>query len=543
MSTRRAFHAGLLVAVVVFGLALRLLGIRMGLPYHHHWDEGWIIDSAVSMLRKANGVPLSFQHGAPLMRLAELGYLATHGWRLPVDLDVEGAQVAVFLAGRTVTALLTASASVAVYWAAWSAEPSRARAPWVALSSALAYAAAWELVLHSRYAMTDASLAALCAWSLAFAGAYLRTVKLRWALASIVVAGVATGFKLPSFLTDVIPILALLARVPPTRRGRLAYRCLLLAAVPLVAVIFVVLNPHVVDHAGDAARDIIGRMKQTHVGGASPIYLRTPGLPHLMSALWAIAGHFLHRSMGVSFLFTAVAIAGLASAVRHKRLIVTIALVHAILVILSDALPNRVFWIRYYIGVTPCLALGFGFGVVWLWDVARDRLAGSTRSIAQAAIAAAVVLGLVVSPLGYALAAEAHDVDPRAAAVVWIARDVGDGSARVGVTPDVFGKEGAYSGLQELVMKPAPRLTTEDLTKCPSGAGRDHGPEYLLNASYRDPKTGDPADPYGPRWFFTDCPGYERVASFGPDPYEYDAATQPNWISGGQVVVLRRTAR
>jgi 4-amino-4-deoxy-L-arabinose transferase-like glycosyltransferase len=479
MSARRAFHASLLLAVVALALALRLLGLRMGLPFHHHWDEGWILDSTAEMLRKGNDVPRSYQHGAPLMRLAELGYLLTHGWRLPVDLDVQGAQVALFMVGRVAGVLISASGAVAVYWAAWSSEPSRARAPWVALASALAYAAAWELVLHSRYAMTDASLAALAAWSLAFAGAYLRTGNLVWALASIVAAGLATAFKLPSFLTDVVPILALLARAPSTRRGRLAHELVLLAAIPLVAVLFVALNPHVVDHAGDASRDILGRMRQTHEGGASPIYLRTPGLPHLMSALWAIGGHFLHREMAVSFAFTAVAIAGLVSAVRRRRLIVGIALVHALLVILSDALPNRVFWIRYYLGATPCLALGFGYGVVALWEAARDRLAGPQRSVALAAIAGAVVLGLVVSPLGYALAANAHDVDPRAAAVAWIARDSGDRTVRVGVTPDVFGKDGAYAGLRELVMRPAPRLLVQELTSCPA----DPGPEYVLDAS------------------------------------------------------------
>src|ERR1019366_4386235 len=169
--------------------------------------------------------------------------------------------------------------------------------------------------------------------------------------------------------------------------------------------VFVFFNPHVIDRAGDASRDIVGRMKQTHDGGASAIYLRQPGLPHLASALRAIGLHFMHRTPAVSLAFTAVALGGLAASVRAKRTIVAIALLHAVIVVLSVALPNRVFWIRNYIVVTPCLCLGFGHGLVALIEKARGR------AIATAAIGLVVAAGLVVAPLGYAIAGEEAQED------------------------------------------------------------------------------------------------------------------------------------
>src|SRR5450432_675849 len=384
---RRPLRAVLLGAIVVLGAVVRFLEIRMGLPFHHHWDEGWIVDSAADMLRHGSDVPRSYQYGAPLMRLTEFAFLATHGWRLPVELDVEEAQVTLYAMARMATAVIASSGVVAVYWAGSRSEPSRARGGRIGLASALAYATAWELVLHSRYGVTDACLVALTAWTMAFAAMYASTRRLAWAFASVLAAGVTTAFKVPGLVTVVVPVAALLlVRAPSSRRGAFLYRLVLVAAIPTVAGMYVLFNPHVIDRAGDAARDIIGRMKQTHDGGSSSIYLRDPGIPHLASALRAIAIHFLHRTAVLSLLFTAVALGGLVSAVRSKRTIVTVALAHAILLVLSVALPNRVFWIRNYLVVTPCLCLGFGYGLVGLIEEVRARLGPPRRAMALAAI-------------------------------------------------------------------------------------------------------------------------------------------------------------
>ena len=534
MPCRRAARAALVSGVVLLGLVVRLLGIRMGLPFHHHWDEGWIADSAAEMLRQGSDVPRSYQYGAPLIRLTEFAFLAARGRLAPVELTPDDAQVALYVMARVITAVIASSGTVAVYWAGWCSEPSRPRAFRVGLASALMYATAWELVLHSRYGVTDACLVGLTAWTLAFAAAYARTRRLAWALASVVAAGLTTAFKVPGVVTAIVPIAALLAVRPrSSRRGALLSRLLLLAAVPIVVGVFVFFNSHVIDRAGDASRDIVGRMKQTHDGGASAIYLRQPGLPHLASALWAIGLHFMHRTPAVSLAFTAVALGGLAASVRAKRTIVAIALLHAVIVVLSVALPNRVFWIRNYIVVTPCLCLGFGHGLVALIEKARGR------AIATAAIGLVVAAGLVVAPLGYAIAGEEAQEDPRTRAIDWIQRHTAaDGAAQVAVTPGVFAKDtpGTYPALRDLEARPNVRIAGSDIDGCPA----PDGPDYIVDASYRDPKNADPGDPYAPQWLFKECPGYDAVAAFDSNPYEYDDDTQPTWIGRVSLVVLRR---
>lgn len=542
---RRSVQAVLLAAILGLGLGVRLLGIRMGLPFHHHWDEGWIVDSAADMLRHGNDVPRSYQHGEPLMRLTELTFLALRGLRPPFDLTTEDAQVTLFLIARVLSAAITSSGVVAIYATARLSEPSRPRAARVALASALMYGVAWEFVLHSRYGMADACVVGLIAWILASSAAYAATRNLVWAAASIILVGVAGAFKLPGSLTLVMPIATLLAVRPPSSRGgRLLYRLLLVAAVPIVLGEYVFFNPHVIDRAGDAARDIVGRMKQTHDGGASAVYLRQPGLPHLASALWAIATHFLHRTVVLSLVMTAVTLKGLVFALKQKRTMVAVALLYAVALVLSVALPNRVLWIRYYIGVIPCMSLGFGYGVVRLVEDMRVRFATrpGRRVMATAAIVVATGLALVVAPLGYAMAAEKMQPDTRTQAIDWIAAHAPAGGAtQVALTPNVFGKgaQGNYPGLNELEARPNLRFAPSDLEACPAS----NGPDYIVDASYQDLHKADPSDVYAPLWLFETCPGYERVASFEPDPYEYDAVTQPNWVGRVSAVVLRRGDR
>jgi 4-amino-4-deoxy-L-arabinose transferase-like glycosyltransferase len=441
-----------------------------------------------------------------------------------------------------VTALISASGVVGVYLAGRISERGSPRAPQVALAGALLYAVASELVMHSRYAVTDACLVGLTAWTLAFAAAYIATRHLVWGAASIVSAGVTFAFKAPGLLTAVIPVVAL-AGFPPRGGSRVrtgAYRLLLLAALPVVVGSYVALNPHVIDRSQDAINAVVGRMRQMRDGGASPYYIRTPGLPHLMSALWAIASGFLHRSPPVALLLSLVAVAGIVIGLRRRRPVILVALLHASAVLLVFALPNRVLHIRNYLPVIPCLCLGFGIGVVALVEAAGAR---STRWRAPTTAAAvlALALVLVVWPLSDAISAERMHEDPRAAAIGWVSRNVGQGSvADVGLTSTVCGK-GALgdpkAGVLRLLEHPNLHFLAKDLDECPAPQA---GPAYIVDASHQDPRKADPADPSGPVWLFLDCPGYDRVASFEPNPFEHDVTMTPNWWGRLNVIVLRR---
>jgi hypothetical protein len=355
-------------------------------------------------------------------------------------------------------------------------------------------------------------------------------------------AGVTFAFKVPGLVTAVIPVVAL-AGFPPRGGSRVrtgAYRLLLLAALPVVLGTYAVFNPHVIDKSQDAVNDILGRMRQTRDGGASPYYIRTPGLPHLMSAMWTIGRGFLHRSMPVAVLLSMIAIAGIAIGLRRRQPVIVVALLHASAVLLVFALPNRVLWIRNYLAVIPCLCLGFGIGIVALHEAARAR-SSRWRSPATAAAVVALALVLVVWPLSDAVSAERLHDDPRAAAIGWVSRSVGQGSiAEVGLTSTVCGK-GALgapkTGVLRLLERPNLRFLSKDLDECPAPQA---GPAYIVDASHQDPRKADPADPSGPVWLFRDCPGYDRVADFEPNPYEHDVSMTPNWWGRLTVIVLRR---
>src|SRR5580698_6671072 len=62
----------LAVAITTLAFTLRFLGIRFGLPYFHHWDEGWVIENTQAMLSTRDWRPHTYQYGAPPSLIAFL---------------------------------------------------------------------------------------------------------------------------------------------------------------------------------------------------------------------------------------------------------------------------------------------------------------------------------------------------------------------------------------------------------------------------------------------------------------------------------------
>ncbi len=225
-----------LCCIVVFGATLRLLGISFGLPYHHHWDEWWIADSVVGMLRRHDDVPASYQYGEPLMRLSEFAFLLAR-WVRPTAATVTSvdSQTTVYLAARIVTALVSSTGIAAIYLAAQRSRTWFWASTGRSLSASLLYAVGSELVLHSRYAVTDACLVALTAWTLAFAAMYLAWQSIACGLLSVFAAGVTFAFKMPGIMTSLVPVLAtgtLYVRASRLGQARRARGILLIAKKP-----------------------------------------------------------------------------------------------------------------------------------------------------------------------------------------------------------------------------------------------------------------------------------------------------------------------
>jgi hypothetical protein len=530
-------------ALFVFALALRGLGLRLGLPYLHHWDEGWITDSVTSMLVHHDARPLSFQYGAPLMRLTVLAY---HLARLffpiaPTD------KIALTWIARGVSVLISSTGAVACFLAGHSVA-ARLYAPSARLRSirtmtgvaaGLFYATAAELVSHARYGVTDASYVALVAWTLAMSCLFIEHRTLRWALASVVFAGLALAFKVTALPTLIIPIGALLLVAPTpaaggwwTRKRLAAARwALVLGGVPIAGAIFLALNPHVATESGRAMGDIMGRIAQTHNGGFPAFLLREPGLPHLAAAVWALISLVPSRSLALSLLASAIAAFGTVALLRRRDRAAAVAVVFAVVSVCSMALPNRTFLVRNYLLVVPVMALGFGAGLTVL----------AARFENRAWLAAAIPLALLASSaIADAVRNQLLAKDPRTRALDFIAAspEARSGTATVAFAPTVAGKGAVavfHNHIRPFLDRPGVRVVG-DVPDCNRAAAS--GATYVIVAS----TPPDPAhlSPYQEGWPFESCPGFHTVARFPTNPYEHNFAVTGTWNGRVSALVLRR---
>jgi hypothetical protein len=550
---RRWLRAVALTVVVLFGFGLRALGLRLGLPYAHHWDEEWIVDGIVHMLVTDSLVPGHFMYGAPLMHLGCGVFHLYSSWVRELS-PHDGTMLRWMI--RWVSVVISSSGAVGVYLAArWGDWDSR-RSAWVGMLAALLYATASELVAHGRYGVTDACLVALTAWTLALTARYVRAQQAAWAVAALVAAGVTVGFKVTAAPTAVIPIAALVLlparwpRVPlpfalagkgPGLVGpagnRWPHRVLLLAAVPILAGTFFALNQSFVhvDHWKDAWGDVVVRALQTHFGGFPEFQLREPGWRHMTAALSGLGSIALHRTPAVSILLAAVSVGGLVCALRERNVFYAIAVAHALIAVAAVAWPNRAFLLRNYLVATPALCLGFGFGV---WELARrvgTRVQGlrARSTLAVLAGLGATVL-LVVLPLRDAISCQRLSEDPRQRAMDFIAAHAQKGD-RIAYTPSVMGDDamGRHDHFDDHLM----RSNANDVKTCREATTARPPLDWIITANYRD---GENWVSIEDLWRFQECPGFREVARYEPNPYEHNYAVTATWDGFATAIVLQR---
>lgn len=538
----RARLAALLAAIFALALALRLLGLRLGLPYIHHWDEGWVVDSARSMLEKGDDVPTSYQYGAPLSRLIVYG-APLWQWLFPAAGPLPQDPVALRWIGRAASVAVCVTGVLPAYMAGRRAAGAGRSAQWSGLCSALLYAVAWQLVLHARYAVTDAPMAALCTWSLGATAVYLESRRLRWALLGLLFAGLAFAFKLPGLPVCIIPISALVFVRSRAERAsrRAAERALLVAAVPLVLAVFLAGNPHFIDRWAEALRDVTIRVRQMREGGFPSVYIQPSRAAHLAVALRHLALTSVQPLAPLCAGVVAVALWGLArAAFVERRAIARIAGAFAVLMLLASALSSPVFLVRNYLMVAPGLCVGFGAGAAELGRRLRQWAAAGSRGrkAAALALAGAALLALVGPPLADAAAAQALAEDARVRALRFIAERAGAGPIRVALTSSVIGKNALGGYPQVLAALEQPSLVLlQNLDSC--AAARAAGAAYVVTASYRALHR---IDPYEEQWLFKDCEGYDAVAYFPVNTHEHPLIVSPTWDGRSSVRVLARRA-
>ena len=534
-SRRATLVLAAVAALFALGLIVRWLGLRLGLPYFHHWDEVWVTSSARSMLMRGDDVPTSYQYGAPLSRWIVLAVRAREALGLEPAI-APGDEIALRWTGRLIGAAVSASGTIAMFVAGRAAAASvRDTSPVrVGLCAAAGYAFAYELVTHARYAVTDASLVAFAAWSLAFTALWVERRSLVLGLLSVLFAGIGFSLKPTGLPLLMLPLSALVLVGPrPGSPRPVFHRLLLASAAPLFFACFLFFNPHYIDRWSDALRDVTVRIAQTRNGGFPRFLLREPGLDHLGSALWGLFGHTFSRYVPVACLLASVACAGVFVALRARSVVMLVAVLHAGATVLAIAWPNKTFLLRNYLVAVPCLCLAAGF--------ALDRMAAWTRArsasrLAEAAVPVLVLGAAAIATIHDAARAQALAVDARFRALAWIEARGHQIPVRVALTPSVAGAK-ALGGSLPLSMFARPGIEIAgEVGSC--GAVGAQAPDYVIVASNRG---GEGTwSPYRELWDLTACPGYEQRAAFEASPYEHTYWVTETWDGRASAVILGR---
>lgn len=538
----RRDEALIVVALFASALLVRALGLRLGLPFYHHWDEGWVVTSARSMLEHNNDVPTSYQYGAPLSRLIVLAVRANELLHIAPHVAYSD-EVALRWIGRVIAIIISASGAIPLYFAGRSAVAGDARAGRRAgIYAAAAYAFAYELVCHGRFVATDAGLVAFAAWSLGLSGLYIQTRKLVFAITMVLAAGVAFAFKPTALPTILIPALTLMfIEEPPARSKveRYARRGLLIGAFPIFLACFFFFNPHYIDHWSSALRDLSARIAQVRDGGLPWFMVYKPGLNHLSIALWGLAGHAMSHDVPIACALSFVAVLGLVIAARRRTAVVLIAWAHAMITVVAIAWPNKAFLLRNNLIAVPAMCLGLAVGIERLSELLRRRWERARDAAASWHLAPAILLlaALIAATTRDSLKNQALSVDARLRAMDWIEKASTERSVSVAYTPTVVGKTAlAANEASRTAMKRRGLRLMGEVADCAALARL--GPEYVITASTRGPK--ETWYPYVATWPFRSCPGYTEVASFPDNPYEHSYWSAETWDGRVSAIVLRR---
>jgi hypothetical protein len=511
-------------AILLTGLALRLIGLDWGQPFVYHPDEWVVANPAMTMIRTDSWNPHLFMYPSGLIYVERLIVAVLHflepslslstatdagyaglPWRNGSNALIE--QFPFFFWGRAFVAVVGALIALPTCLAARALSN-----PVGGIAAAAAVAVAPMAVANSRYLTTDvptAALAIVTLW-LSLRGLNGRS---RWLIAAGFTAGLAASVKYNGGLVVVVPLVMLLTSRPPRewlRKPALTTAGLVVAASILG---FVLLTPAAVFHPGDVwSGGIAFQFKQYSSGHAGAegtdnaiLFLRT---------LWSGAGF----GPGLSILATI----GLVVAVfEHRRGdIAVLSFVAAYFVLI--ALPPVRFE-RNLLPLLPFLAVlaGRAIGVMTDMIVLPNRPAGAPGPVRERMpriLAGLAVIVLAATPSAAGALAEGQRLsrpDTRTIALEWIEANIPHGASigREEFTPQVPNTEYKVGFVWLLAYKPLDWY-------------RAQGFDYLITSSYN-------FDTY--RWRPLEGPFY---ASLMREPIVLDLRPDSGQ-RGPRIVVLR----
>lgn len=403
--------------LLVAAFAVRVVGIRHGLPFSYNTDEEHHFVPQAAEAADGDLDPDYYQNPSALTYLLAVVYRL----RFPGDDMTErlaADPTSVFLVSRVVVALL-GTLLVALVW--WAATRFFDRTTGLVAGAVVGFA--FLPVFYSRQALND--VPALLGVAVALVGClrvYERGERRDYLLAGAGV-GVAAGTKYlaaPMAVTVIVAV-ALGVRARTERPGRgFVWLC---AAGGAAIAALVVLNPFLVIEMDDAWRQY---RSQAEAAG-------TPKLGQTGSG-WTYYPWTLLWGLGV--LPLALAAVGAAAALRRDRARAVILVVFPVVLYLHMAGQGRFFG-RWMLPIYPTLAILAGYGTVRLASWLRGRVNSRRARVGAAALPALAAL-VIAQPLFDSIRSglTLRQVDTRTQAHEWLRQELAAG-ARLAPEPSL----------------------------------------------------------------------------------------------------------
>ena len=419
---RRWAWAGLAI-VLGGGLALRLWGVRQGLPFAYNADEAdHFVRHAIGMYEHGTLNPQYFANPPAytyaLHILYGVWYGGAHGAIRAYELHPE----AVYTLARVLAALLGTLALWLLYLAG-----TRLGGRTVGLLAAAIQAVAFLPVFYAHLALGDAPTLAPATLSLLGSAGVLRKGRAR----DYALAGVGLGLACATKYTAGIVLLPLLAAaLTAERRPRAPVGLLLAGACALAA--FLIANPYALL---DFSRLRSELAHQSSLSAEAQGKLGAPKDGGLVYYLWSLA-------WGLGLIPALAALAGAVSVWRRERALGWLLVPAALAFLLFMGTEGRYFG-RWLLPIFPLVCLLAAFFVVRLAESARAQVAG--RPVVGGVAVSLLLAALLWQGLLYSVHSDVvlSRADTRNLARTWMLTHIPAGSKIVAepVEPEEWANE------------------------------------------------------------------------------------------------------
>jgi len=406
----RAAKVGALLLVFVVAVALRVYGLRWGLPgplhsYSYHPDEFLSVNAAFRIYHTRSFDPGIYVYPSLYMYLSALAISVGLGYGVAPSLTF------VYLAARIVTVIMSVAAVVATWWAGRMLFGNV-----VGLVAALILCIAPLHVQHSHFATVDVPSTFFVALALGFAGLIIS----RGLWRDYAIAGTFSGFAAGTKYNAGLVILAALTShlLRRNAKGDAQWLKTMTAAI-CAGTAFVISTPGFLLRYEAFRTDFLSEVSHVSTGHGLVFAGTGNGIVYnFLSSLWYGLGPVMAVMLVISVLWAVVRF-------DRRALLVTAFLVpYYVLISLS-----QVRFARYTLPMYPAAAILIAFMAVDFYLLLAQRKLAGIR-----VIWISVITGMMLFTLWYTvnLTSVFGRTDPRDRAARWIFMHIPRGS-RIGV--------------------------------------------------------------------------------------------------------------